>query len=565
MRFAIALLLVSPSLAQVQGDLPTLKWSIQTCANSQPCNGTIVAPENIALNDTMVACIVSLAGATVSISDTLSNTWTLTSPTATPAPRNTLQVQIAYTKSTSIGADTISLGGTASQHFHIGVFKNLGAVDGSVATTTHAGNGAIGTMTTSQTTTTNNDTLVSCPAPADGNFNQVTPSANTQYVSGEHQANEDSGEQFKSVGVAGVQTFTVNVVDNSNDTYAMQTLAFQPDTIRLADTVLPDGATDGTPYSAQLHCIGGTATQSYSLFSGSLPTGVSLNTTTGSLTGTPTVGGTYPVGFRCSDGTVTSSTQALSILIGGTFSAPFIAKYITLGAGDVNGAFGTILGAHCGSTIIVFARGDDTHGSAGWVQSADGVSNYARDTFSSPVQRIVAPIVGNTPWPLVAYAIGPLRFSGDDTISIVNNQISSSGRGNSIAYEITNAGLFDSGGGTNSQTNTATGSFSSTITTVVPNTLLLVGSETNFSGTGPISMAAPFSADVVDTDVQGSTNYAHALISSPQVVTVTSNFVNGDSLHTEWDQLVIPLRPSLRLSACNDFLGAGERPRRQIW
>ncbi|MDT9647069.1 putative Ig domain-containing protein, partial [Pseudomonas sp. JV245A] len=60
--------------------------------------------------------------------------------------------------------------------------------------------------------------------------------------------------------------------------------------ITLSPGSLSNG-TAGTPYSATLSATGGTVPYSYSITSGSLPTGLSLNTGTGAISGIPSAAG----------------------------------------------------------------------------------------------------------------------------------------------------------------------------------------------------------------------------------------------------------------------------------
>jgi hypothetical protein len=76
----------------------------------------------------------------------------------------------------------------------------------------------------------------------------------------------------------------------TNSPIAVTSVSVQP--LVVATTSLPYGAV-GVPYSQQIVATGGVQPYTWSVSSGTLPTGVTLKTTTGVLSGTPTKGGTY--------------------------------------------------------------------------------------------------------------------------------------------------------------------------------------------------------------------------------------------------------------------------------
>jgi parvulin-like peptidyl-prolyl isomerase len=88
-------------------------------------------------------------------------------------------------------------------------------------------------------------------------------------------------------------------------------------TVRLPVSVstdsLPDGQV-GVDYFATLEVLGTSTTYTWSIITGSLPAGLSMDGPTGVISGTPTTAGTYNFTVQVDDG-LTKATQALSIRI----------------------------------------------------------------------------------------------------------------------------------------------------------------------------------------------------------------------------------------------------------
>jgi hypothetical protein len=92
--------------------------------------------------------------------------------------------------------------------------------------------------------------------------------------------------------------------------------------LTITTTTLPDGAAT-VPYSAILSGAGGTAPFAWSISSGALPSGLSIDANTGAISGTPTALGPYDFTIRLTDASapVQAVTRSMSIDIGSTISS----------------------------------------------------------------------------------------------------------------------------------------------------------------------------------------------------------------------------------------------------
>ncbi len=94
--------------------------------------------------------------------------------------------------------------------------------------------------------------------------------------------------------------------------------------------------TVGSAYSQTISASGGNGTYSYAVTAGSLPAGLSLNASTGALTGTPTAGGAFSFTITATDTASATGNKAYSV----TVAAPTISfSPTTLTAGTVGSAY----------------------------------------------------------------------------------------------------------------------------------------------------------------------------------------------------------------------------------
>lgn len=84
--------------------------------------------------------------------------------------------------------------------------------------------------------------------------------------------------------------------------------------LNIVTSTLPDG-TETSAYSQTLSATGGDGSYTWSISAGSLSAGLSINSSTGEISGTPTTAGTSNFTVQVTDGLSNTDTQALAITI----------------------------------------------------------------------------------------------------------------------------------------------------------------------------------------------------------------------------------------------------------
>ena len=116
--------------------------------------------------------------------------------------------------------------------------------------------------------------------------------------------------------VAGNFIFSIQVTDHVGlITSRSYTLTISnPSRPVITNASIANGTT-GTNYIQVLTASGGTSPYTFSIQSGTLPAGLSLDTASGTISGTPTVAGTSTLVFQASDSASNTTTKSLSITI----------------------------------------------------------------------------------------------------------------------------------------------------------------------------------------------------------------------------------------------------------
>ena len=102
--------------------------------------------------------------------------------------------------------------------------------------------------------------------------------------------------------------------------------------LAITSTTLPAGVVNQA-YAASLSASGGTAPYSWSLASGTLPTGLAVNTN-GALQGTPTTAATFNFSIRATDSLSQSATQSFSVTIAQQAALQLTSTNFFGGSGD---------------------------------------------------------------------------------------------------------------------------------------------------------------------------------------------------------------------------------------
>jgi hypothetical protein len=138
-------------------------------------------------------------------------------------------------------------------------------------------------------------------------------------------------------GITSTQSVRVTATSAADTTKtATATVTLVPSQLAITTAPLPNG-TIGVPYSAMFAAIGGMTPYAWSLVSGALPAGLSLTTSSGLISGTPTMAESYTFAVQVKDASATTATGTFTVSVAASATPTFNVKnYGAQGDGATN-------------------------------------------------------------------------------------------------------------------------------------------------------------------------------------------------------------------------------------
>jgi Putative Ig domain len=310
--------------------------------------------------------------------------------------------------------------------------------------------------------------------------------------------NASSGAITGTPSASGTSNFTVTATDGNSATGSRAYSITINAAISVNPASLPAG-TVGTAYSQTVAATGGTGSYTFSVSSGALPAGLTLNAGSGAITGTPTGAGSSSFTITATDGNSATGSRAYSV----TINAAITVNPASLANGTVGSAYSQTASATGGTGSYTFSVSAGALPAGLSLASGTGVISGTPSSSGSSSFTITA-TDGNGATGSRAYSVSitasinvsPLSLPAATVGTPYSQTISASGGTGSFTFSVT-AGALPSGlllnAATGAITGTPSGSGSSTFTITATDSASATGARSYTLTVNPVIAVNPAS------------------------------------------------------------------------
>jgi YVTN family beta-propeller protein/uncharacterized repeat protein (TIGR03803 family) len=250
--------------------------------------------------------------------------------------------------------------------------------------------------------------------------------------------NSSTGAITGTPTTTGTYNFTAQVVDSKGNTAtASCSIVVSPAALTLSG---PTGSAQvGVAYSSALNAAGGVAPYTFSIAGGALPPVLSLNSSTGAITGTPTTEGTYSFIAQVVDSKSNIATASCSIVVTAAGTNPTTTSLTLVPSNVPVGSVGPIVmtaavapasGSGTATGAVTFFNGSTQVGTA-TLNGGVGTFNYDPSSLTVGIYSITAVYSGDSmfsastssPQTLAITPTGPFAYvanNSSSTVSVIN-------------------------------------------------------------------------------------------------------------------------------------------------